>query len=189
MDTGHMSFKGSMDRVVVIGTSCSGKTTLARSFAMVLGYPHIELDQLHWMPNWQARSILEFREEVSGAISQPFWVLDGNYSKVRDLVWTRATHLVWLNYSFPVIFGRALRRTYRRVVYQEELFGGNRETLVQVLFDRESILWWVIRTYRRRRKEYPQLFTRDEHAHLQVIELSTPVEADLFLAKLQNDMG
>lgn len=27
------------------------------------------------------------------------WVADGNYSTVRDVLWSRATHVVWLNYG------------------------------------------------------------------------------------------
>ncbi len=43
-----------MRRIVVIGTSGSGKTTLARELAGRLNVPHIELDALHWKPNWVA---------------------------------------------------------------------------------------------------------------------------------------
>jgi adenylate kinase family enzyme len=52
--------KTEMARTVVIGTSCSGKTTFARDLARTLGLPHIELDALHWQPNWVSRSAEEF---------------------------------------------------------------------------------------------------------------------------------
>ncbi len=174
-----------MDRIVVIGTSCSGKTTLAHRLGQILGITHIELDQLHWLPDWQMRPLPEFRALVEDAVSGHQWVLDGNYSKVRSVVWPRATHIIWLNYSFPVVFGRALRRTLHRVIGREGLFGGNRETLRKTLFDRESILWWVVRTYRRRRREYPQLFKQEDYAHLGVIELQTPRKAESFLRRLR----
>lgn len=177
-----------MNRIVVIGTSCSGKTTMARRLGQILGFKHIELDQLHWLPEWQMRPLVEFRAMVEHEVSADHWVLDGNYSKVRDVVWSRATHLVWLNYNFPVVFSRALGRTFRRVVGQEELFGGNRETLRATLFDRESILWWVIRTYRRRRREYPQLFKQEDYAHLQVIEHQYPEESENFLEGLRHQL-
>jgi len=41
-----------MKRVIVIGSSCAGKTTLARRLAELLGSDHIELDALHWGPDW-----------------------------------------------------------------------------------------------------------------------------------------
>ena len=51
-----------------------------------------------------------------------------------------------------------VRRTIRRVLTQEELYSGNRESLRMAFLSRESILWWVITTFHRRRKRYRQLF-------------------------------
>jgi adenylate kinase family enzyme len=100
----------SMQRVVVVGTSCSGKTTLARQLSQMLGVPHIELDAVHWLPNWQPRPTDEFRRLVAEAVARESWVMDGNYSSTaRDIVWDRATTLIWLNYPFRVVFWRALR--------------------------------------------------------------------------------
>lgn len=65
------------------------------------------------------------------------------------------------------------------------LFSGNRETLRMALFDRDSILWWVLRTYRHRRREYPRLFALPEHRHLKITELRTPQQADRWLADLK----
>ena len=97
-----------MERVIVIGSSCAGKTTLARRVAEVIESPHIELDAIHWGPNWREAPTEEFRAAVRRLVEGQSWVIDGNYSKVRDIVWPRATDAVWLNYSFPVVFARAL---------------------------------------------------------------------------------
>src|SRR5436305_799712 len=43
---------GVAQRLVVVGTSGSGKTTLAREIARRRALPHVELDALHWGPNW-----------------------------------------------------------------------------------------------------------------------------------------
>jgi len=75
-----------MTRYVVIGTSGSGKTTLARQIAERLRIPHIELDALHWDPNWTSVGAEVMGERVSAAIAGPAWALDGNYSKVRHLI-------------------------------------------------------------------------------------------------------
>ena len=83
-----------MRRFAVAGTSCSGKTTLARRIAALYGIPHIELDAIYWGPNWKPSAIDEFRSAVEIETSNDRWVIDGNYSKVRDIVWERATHLI-----------------------------------------------------------------------------------------------
>ena len=103
-------------RIVVIGTTGSGKTTLARQLAILRGCRHIELDALHWEPGWEAAPLAVFRARVATAIRAEHWVLDGNYSKTYDLVWGRATAVVWLDYSLAVILRRLARRTLRRLI-------------------------------------------------------------------------
>jgi adenylate kinase family enzyme len=175
-----------MDRIMVVGTSCAGKTTLARQIADALGVPHIELDALHWGPGWTECPTDEFREAVRSRVSEDRWVVDGNYSKVSDIVLERATDAVWLNYSFPVVFGRALSRTCRRVITGEELFGGNRETFRNAFLSRDSIPWWVVRTYRWRRRHYRELFSVGNGTGVTLTELCRPREAKELLERLDD---
>ena len=181
---GHRDTRMELKRVAVIGTSSSGKTVFAGRLARRLGVPHVELDELSWLPGWEMRPMQEFRDLVEQAASGERWVIDGNYGRVRDLIWGRATHVIWLNYSFPVVFYRAVRRTFLRVITHEELFGGNRETLRQAIFDRDAIPWWVIRTYGRRRREYPRLFSQPSYQHLRIIELRSPSRTDAWLRSI-----
>ncbi|MBI1774678.1 MAG: hypothetical protein HYR63_04960 [Proteobacteria bacterium] len=60
-----------LQRVVVIGTSCSGKTMLARRLTEILGRRRVELDALNWGPNWIARPKEEFRRLIEEATSPP----------------------------------------------------------------------------------------------------------------------
>jgi len=161
-------------RISVIGTSGSGKTTTAGQIARRLGIPHVELDALHWEPNWTEAPLDLFRERVSQALSGDDWAVDGNYSKVRDIVWSRADTIVWLNYALPVIMWQLVQRTLRRSLTQEELWSGNRESLRKALFSRDSILLWALQTFRRRRREYPILLSQPAHAHLAVVQLHSP---------------
>ncbi|HBY99094.1 MAG: hypothetical protein M5U01_42110 [Ardenticatenaceae bacterium] len=169
-------------RIVVIGTTGSGKTTLARQLARRLGLPHVELDALNWGPNWSAAPVDVLRERTAQALSGDAWVIDGNYSRVRDIVWGRADTVVWLDYPLPVIMARLVRRTLRRITTREELWGGNRESWRVQLLSRDSLFLWALQTYRRRRREYPELLARPEYAHLQIVRLRSPREAEAWLA-------
>src|SRR4051812_29513824 len=100
-----------MRRGVVGGTSGAGKTPPAAALARRLGVPHIELDALHWGPNWTPIEPAVFRGRVAAAVEGQGWVCDGNYSTVRDLVWGRADTLVWLDYPMGLVFRRVLGRT------------------------------------------------------------------------------
>ena len=171
-------------RISVVGTCGSGKTTTASKIAQQMGIPHVELDALHWEPNWTEASLEVFRERVIQALGGERWAVDGNYGKVRDIVWGRADTLVWLDYALPVILWQLVRRTMRRSLTREELWSGNRETLRKALFSRESILLYALKTYRRRKKEYPALLSRPEHTHLQLVHLRSPRETREWLSTL-----
>ncbi|MBU0490401.1 MAG: hypothetical protein KKB13_00995, partial [Chloroflexi bacterium] len=92
--------------------------------------------------------------------------------------------VVWLDYSLPVILWRVVWRTLRRTLTREELWSGNRETLRQALFSRESIVLWSLQTYRRRRREYPALFARPAYAHLTIVHLRSPQATRDWLSSL-----
>ncbi len=83
-----------MQKITIIGTSCSGKTTLARRLSQKVNIPHIELDQLHWRENWNVNP--NFVTEVEFATSKDRWVIDGNYTKVRQQIWDKADTIIWL---------------------------------------------------------------------------------------------
>jgi adenylate kinase family enzyme len=172
------------ERVLVVGSSCSGKTTLARDLANLLGAPHIELDAIYWEPNWTPRPMPDFRDLVNEAVSGDRWVLDGNYSTVRDLVWPRATVVVWLNYPFLFVFPRALSRTIRRALTREELYSGNRESFRKAFFSSDSILLWVITSFRRHQREYSMLRESRLFPQIHFVELRRPSEASRLLSSL-----
>jgi adenylate kinase family enzyme len=161
-------------RIAVVGTSGSGKTTLAHEVAQRLDIPHVELDAIHWGSAWTPLPLEIFRHRTEEALKGDSWTCDGNYSKVRDIVWGRANLVVWLDYPLPVVMGRVVTRTVRRCLMGEELWNGNRERVVEAVFGRDSIVLWSLRTYARRRKEYPFLFSQPQYAHLRVLRLQSP---------------
>lgn len=164
-------------RIVIVGTSGSGKTTLAKRFSQQWQLPHVELDALHWQPNWTPAAPDTFRTSVLKALSGDRWVTDGNYSIVRDITWSRADTLIWLDYSFWLVFGRILQRTLWRSFRQAELWNGNRETWAQA-FSSDSMILWTLKTYWRRRRDYPALLQQPEYKHLKVLRLSSPRMVD-----------
>jgi adenylate kinase family enzyme len=117
-----------MQRISIIGTSGSGKTTLAKQISQSLNIPHIELDYLYWQPNWVEHSDDIFRSKVSQALSINSWIVDGNYSQVRDIIWQKADTIIWLDYALSVILNRIIWRTLQRVLKKQEVCNGNRET-------------------------------------------------------------
>ena len=173
-----------MERVVIIGTSCSGKSHLAKALSLKLSLPHIELDELHWKPNWQERSKEEFSLLVNQSISIDSWVVDGNYSMVRDIVWPKATTIIWLNYSFPLVLFRSIKRSIIRAATKETLFAGNVETFKQSFFSKDSIILWVISTHRKKRRTYPSLLSSQLASHVKVKIFTNPRQLRKYVEQL-----
>ena len=133
-----------INRVSVIGATGSGKTTFARQLAEKLGCAHIELDALHWEPNWVEAPLEIFRQCVDEATRDARWVVDGNYSAARDLVWGRADTVVWLDFPFRTVLWRLSRRTFGRALHRVELFARPEYAhlrLVRLRSAREADAW------------------------------------------------
>lgn len=172
-----------MQRVAILGSTSSGKSTLAAQLAAILGYPHIELDSLRFLPQWQVRSGEEFRALVDAATGQPCWVSDGNYSVTRDLTWGRADTVIWLDYRLSLILWRLTRRTLGRTINRTDLWNtGNRENIFKHFrLSDESLYYWVFKTYWRRKRELPEQLALPGHAHLRVLRFSNPRETTSWL--------
>ena len=174
-------------RIVVVGTTGSGKTTLAGQIARRLRIPHVELDALHWDPGWTAAPTDVFRERVARALAGDVWVVDGNYGKVREVIWDRAEQVIWLDYSLPRILLRLVRRTVARVARRTELWNGNRERLLDQL-GRDSIILWALQTHGRRRRDYEALSANPEYAHLRIVRLRSPRETRRWLSGVERHL-
>ena len=178
-------FPTDLSRVIIVGTTGAGKSTLARALSERLRVPHVEFDAYRHGPNWTETPNDVFRARISDALSADGWVADGNYSLARDLVWPRATAIIWLDYSFPVVFRRLWRRTWRRGIRRTELWNGNREDLWRHFLTTDSLFLWQIKTHRRRRRQTAQAIELPEHAHLRVLRFRHPKEADEWLCAVR----
>ncbi|MBI1276734.1 MAG: adenylate kinase [Anaerolineaceae bacterium] len=154
----------------MIGNSATGKTTLARELASKLGCAHIERDALQWKAGWKTPTDAEFRERVAEAIKGERWVADGNFSRVRDVVWGRADTLIWLDYPLWFILWRLTRRSWQRIRQQEVLWNGNRETWRHLLA-RDGVFMWTLKAHFRHHQDYPKLFLEPQFQHLAVVRL------------------
>ncbi len=144
-----------MRRIVVFGTTGSGKSWLAERLATEKGLRLVELDALFWGPGWQAAPLELFRHRVECETRDGDWIAVGIYGQVRDIVWQRADTLVWLDLPLSLVMWRLFWRTLRRIVTQEDLWGtGNRESLRRTLLSRDSILLWALKTHSRNRRRF-----------------------------------
>jgi adenylate kinase family enzyme len=161
-------------RVVIVGTSGAGKTTLARRLSRELDLPHVELDAINWQPGWRAlyeEDLPEFRRRVAQTTAGERWVCDGAYGRVRDTLWPRATHLVWLDLPRGTIMRQVIARSLLRGLTRKPLFNGNREDLRQ-LFAPDSPVRTAWTNHQRNRARYEAALAQPEHTHLTVLRIT-----------------
>ena len=175
-----------MSRFVVVGTSGSGKTTVAAAIADRLGIPHVEIDGLFHQPDWQPTPDDELGAALSRATEGDGWVVDGNYTRTRPVTWPRAETIVWLDYPKSLIMRRVTARTLRRVLTRQELWNGNREpwTNLYRLDPEQNIIRWAWTTYDANRQKYLTAQDDPQWAHLDWVVHHSPDETETWLNSL-----
>lgn len=178
-----------MRRVSVVGNSGSGKTHFSSSLSTLLGVPHVELDAIHHLPNWQPIDSTTFIDEVAAIASSDAWVIDGNYRAVvsEGPVWQRADTVVWLDLPRRVVMRAIVARTLRRIVRREVLWNGNREPLRNLYAwdPQKSVIRWAWTQHAAYQHRYGSAMSADERAHLHFVRLRSRADAARWLESLR----
>ena len=115
----------------------------------------------------------------------PAWVVDGNYSTVRELVWERADTVVWFDLPYAQAMARTIRRTVRRTVTRQELWNGNKEPWSNLYSwnPQTSIIAWAATRHRVYRQRYGEAEHDPRWSRLRFVRLRSQREADAFLTE------
>ena len=177
-----------MDRVSVVGNSGTGKSSLARKLAHRLKAPCTELDAIFHQPGWTELETTEFRRRLGVLVAQPRWVIDGNYQRVRDLIWGRADTVVWLDLPRALVVRRVIWRTARRALTREVLWNGNRERLGNALAwePERSIIRWSWTQHAAYGERYQAAMEDSALGHLSFHRLRSAAEVTAFLTGLED---
>lgn len=178
-----------MRRVSVVGNSGSGKTQLAQRLAAALDVPHVELDAIHHLPNWEPIDPEEFLETVRTIAQTDTWVIDGNYRTVvvDGPVWERADTVVWLDFSRWTVMRQVVARTLRRLVSREQLWNGNREPWSNVWSwdPHKSIIRWAWTQHDKYRERYGAAMNSPSLDHIRFVRLGSHEHVKEWLARLE----
>ena len=173
-------------RILVLGRTGSGKTTLARELAAALDVPHVELDALYFGRDLTTVPLPVLRERTAAAVAGERWVTDGNKSAVRDLVWPRADTVIWLDYPLVVSLWRLARRAWWRtsVIRQEASGDGGRRSIEAQLWSAATGVATALRSHRGQRRRYPELLSDPANRHLAVVRLRSTRATRRWLARV-----
>jgi adenylate kinase family enzyme len=159
---------------------------VGRRLAASLGAPFVELDSIFHQAGWTDLPTDEFRRRVADLTTGDTWVVDGNYSRVRDLVWARADTVIWFDLPRPLVMRRVILRTLRRAVTRQELWNGNREPLTNFsrLDPDQNIIRWAWSMHPGYIERYTAAMADPANAHLQFIRLRSAAEVAALLTSL-----
>ena len=167
------------------GVTGAGKTTFARELAGRLDLPFHEMDGLFHGPDWEP--IPTFVSDVESIAAGDRWVFDSyGYADVRDLVWSLADTIIWLDYSRPVVLGRVLRRSVTRTVTHEPIFNGNVERVADWRRPDHPVQW-SMRRFGPSRAEMERRFADPGYAWLAKVRIRRPVAARWWLDRVDRD--
>ena len=109
-----------VQRVLVVGGPGSGKTTLARTLAVALGLPHLDLDRVAYAPpaerpdapfwQWVRVHTDQRREQAASLAETDGWVADGLYAGWTAPLRDTADVILWLDLPARITAWRVLKR-------------------------------------------------------------------------------
>ena len=166
-----------MRRVMVLGSSGSGKSTFARRLSEATGLPVVSIDALYWQPGWRSSDPASFERRMTEAAKQPAWIMDGNYlSHEGKLRRALADTIFWFDLPRWVCMTGIVQRivtTYGQV--RPEMAPGCPERL-----DIEFIRY--VWTYRQKQRPKQLAFFRELRPDQALITFTRRRQADAYLA-------
>jgi adenylate kinase family enzyme len=171
-----------MKRIVIIGTTGSGKTTLGKRLGEILNLKVFDLDEIYWLDNWELASDELAEQRLSSVVVGDEWIISGNYSRSRHLTWNKADTIIWLDYPFWIKFIRLLKRSVGRAMSQETMWGTNNRESWGRIFSKDSILRWLWKSHKPFKERTPKFLA--DYPHLTVIHHPHPRNTERFLDEL-----
>lgn len=165
-------------RLLIVGTSGVGKSTLARAAADRLGLPFMASDDYWWEPGWKPARDEDVRARVAAIADQDRWVLESNFDSLRDSLWPRADLVVWLDFARPVVFARIVRRNLGWALRHRTVWAGNRMTFRRAW----SGIRHAMRSYGGKQANYPGWLAHHAPTH---VRFRRPAEAHMWLEDLK----
>ncbi|HKG48138.1 MAG TPA: DNA topology modulation protein [Pyrinomonadaceae bacterium] len=168
-----------VQRVLVIGSGGSGKSTVAARLGELLNLEVNHLDKFYWSPGWVKPEPDEWLKTVTELTNKESWIIDGNYSGTLELRLRKCDTIVFLDLPRVLCLWRIVKRYF---LYR----GGSRPDMAEGC--RENLNFefvnWVWNYHRRSRPKVIRLL-REHAGEKQIYWLRSGNEVNKFLSQLK----
>jgi adenylate kinase family enzyme len=169
-----------MQRVLVIGSGGSGKSTVATRLGELLNLEVNHLDKCYWRAGWVKPELDEWLTTVTNLIERDSWIIDGNYSGTLEQRLQKCDTIVFLDLSRVLCLLRIVKRflIYRNGT-RPDVAEGCRESL------NFEFVSWIWNYPRRSRPKVIRLL--HEHAQTkQIFWLRSRRDVQRFLTQVES---
>jgi adenylate kinase family enzyme len=161
-------------RISIVGTSCSGKTTLGKKLARLYQVPFMDIDDAYWLPGWIKADTAVLHDKINRHVTWDSWVIVGNGHFVNHTyVWPTVDTLIWIDLPLPVLLWRGVKRSLLNIVSRRKLCNGNVESVGRLL-SKNSIVYWILSSFGKRKRLYREIFATKpypcQYVHLQGVK-------------------
>jgi adenylate kinase family enzyme len=163
-----------VDRIAIIGCGGSGKSHVARALGAALGITPVHLDTLYYDQDWNPLPKDEFAALQHDMVTQPRWIIDGNYASTLPIRLEAADTVIFLDLPGWTCLWGILERRLRH--------GGGQHQAIGV-YDR--ITWNFIRYilgYRRQMAPRVRALIADHAGDAQVTVLRSRAAVRRYMA-------
>ena len=154
--------------------------------AELLRIPYVCNDAIIWRPDWVPTPRDQRAVEMEAATRGAAWTFDGNFSAAEDrVILQRCDTIVWLDLPRWQVWPQVTWRTLRGLVMKTPHWQNGNIERWSIFFSRENIIWWSVRTYSRRRREYAALFADPAYGNRTRIRLKSRRQASQWLSRVE----
>lgn len=116
-----------MKKIIVLGRTASGKTTLANKLGKILDIQVHHLDKIFWKDNGDHLHQVEFIEKVNEIMKKPTWIIDGDNprSKTLDMRIANADTIIFYDIPLFLVLWRQTKRFFKYYNQVRPDMGGN----------------------------------------------------------------